>query len=239
VRAGLNRLVVAAVLLVALPCVALAGWVRPRSAAGVARWWVLLAARLTGLRFEQRGRLESRPSVPLMLAANHSSPADIAALLAVVPGLSFVAGADLFKIPLLGAAMRALRTVPVDRRSRNGAHLNLPDGFQAQPRSLAVFPEGGIAPSGTRLPFRRGAFALAIQTGAEVVPVALHGAGRVLPPRARLRVRPGAVVVEFLPALRTDGLDLEDRRRLAERAEQAVLGALGPEDGGQHAGSCS
>jgi 1-acyl-sn-glycerol-3-phosphate acyltransferase len=228
---------VAVVLLGALPCVAVTGRVRPRRAGRAARWWVLVAARLSGVRFERRGHLESRPGVAQVLVANHSSPADIAALLAVAPDLWFAAGADLFKIPLLGAAMRALRTVPVDRRSRNGSHLRLPDDLRSSPWRLAVFPEGEIAPSGQRLRFRRGAFALAIDSGADIVPVAIHHSARVLPPRGRLGVRPGVVVVEFLQALRTDGLTLADRYLLCERAQRSVLAALGEDDGGL-AGKC-
>jgi 1-acyl-sn-glycerol-3-phosphate acyltransferase len=236
-RFRLNRLIVAVVLVVALPCVAVIGRFGPRRSGSAARRWVLVAGRLTGVRFESRGRLDTRPGVPRVLVANHSSPADIAALLAVAPDLRFAAGADLFKFPLLGSAMRALGTVPVDRRSRNGSHLEVPDGDLSAGWTLAVFPEGAIPHSGRRLRFKRGAFALAIETGADVVPVAIHHSARVLPPRARLGVRPGKVVVEFLPVLFTDGLTLADRHGLCESAERSVLGALEADDGGKAAGS--
>jgi hypothetical protein len=68
------------VLLVALPCVAVTGRVRPRRAGRAARWWVLVAARLSGVRFERRGHLECRPGVAQVLVANHSSPSHITAI---------------------------------------------------------------------------------------------------------------------------------------------------------------
>ncbi len=231
-RVWLNRLLVALGLGIALPHIAFTGPVRPQKARRCARRWVLIAGRLTGVRFEKRGHLESRPEVPRVLVSNHSSPLDIAALLAVVPDLRFVAGADLFKLPLLGSAMRAMGTVPVDRRSRNGSHLELPVRDVSPEWTLAVFPEGAIAPAGRRLPFKRGAFALAIERSADVVPVAIHHSAHLLAPKGRLGVRPGKVVVEFLPSLSTDGLTLADRYRLCERAEQSLLGALGSDDGG-------
>lgn len=231
-RVWLNRLLVALMLVVALPHIAFTGRVRPWRAGRSARRWVLVAGRLTGVRFEQRGHLESRPGVPQVLVSNHSSPLDIAALLAVVPDLRFVAGADLFKFPLLGPAMRAMGTVPVDRRSRNGSHLEVPGSDISPEWTLAVFPEGAIAPAGRRLPFKRGAFALAIERAADVVPAAIHHSARLLPPKGRLGVRPGEVVVEFLPPLPTAGLTLAGRYRLCESAERSVLGVLGSDDGG-------
>jgi len=231
-RVWLNRLLVALLLVVALPHVAFTGRVRPRRVGRSARRWVLVAGRLTGVRFEKRGHLESRPGVPRVLVSNHSSPLDIAALLAVVPDLRFVAGADLFKFPLLGAAMRAMGTVPVDRRGRSGSHLEMPGGDVSAEWTLAVFPEGAIAPAGRRLPFKRGAFALAIEWAADVVPAAIHHSAHLLPPRGRLGVRPGNVVVEFLPSFPTEGLTLASRTDLCQLAEQSLLGALGSDDGG-------
>jgi 1-acyl-sn-glycerol-3-phosphate acyltransferase len=226
-RVWLNRLVVALVLVGALAHIAFVGRVCRRRAVRSARRWVLVAARLTGVRFESRGHLGARTGASQVLVANHSSPLDIAALLAVAPDLRFVAGADLFKFPLLGAAMRGLGTVPVDRRSRSASHLEVPGGDLSPEWTLVVFPEGAIPPAGRRLPFKRGAFALAIEKGADVVPVAIHHSARVLPPRGRLGVRPGKVVVEFLSPLSTRGLSHSDRHGLAERSERSVLEALG------------
>ena len=95
------------------------------------------------------------------------------------------------------------------------------DGFD-----LVIFPEGGIAPMGRLLPFKTGAFVLAIQTGTPVVPVALHHAQDVLPARGRLAVRPGTVVVELLEPVDTTGLTFDDRGALRDRVRSAVAAAL-------------
>lgn len=233
-RAHTRRVLLGAMLALALVQVSLARPLGADPARRLARWWVRVAGRVSGVRFEARGHLHcpARSNAPRVLVANHSSPLDIAALLAVCPSARFVAAADLFCVPVLGAAMRALQTVPVDRRSRNGTHLVLPDGGRLDQGALVVFPEGGIAIPGNRLPFHRGAFALAIQQQAEVIPVAIHHSAQRLPPRARLAVVPGTTVVEFLPPLRTEGLTLDSRQWLCEQAERSILRALGPEDGG-------
>jgi 1-acyl-sn-glycerol-3-phosphate acyltransferase len=231
-RTQLNRLITAVVLLLALPHVAVMRPLGPRRARGAARFWVRMAARLTGVHFETWGHLEARPGVAQVLVANHSSLLDAVAILAVQPKARFVAGADLFKIPLLGSALRALQTIPVDRRSANRSLLVIPESDRAGEWVLAVFPQGAIGSAGERMRFRRGAFAMAIQQHADIVPVAIHHSERILPPRARLAVKPGVVAVEFLSAMRTKDLILDDRHGLCDRAEQAVFSALRAEEAG-------
>jgi len=212
-RARLNRLVAGLALCVALPLVALVGRVRPVRGRNLALRAVRLVARLVGVTFE----------VP-----NHSSPVDIPALLTACPDIRFLAAADLFRVPLLASAMRALRTIPIDRRNSEVAHRQL-DAVIAGPdhtSDLAIFAEGGIAPAGQRLPFKTGAFAVAIQTGTPIVPVAVHGSARVLPPRSFLALRPGTVVVELLEPVTTVGLSLDDRAALRDRVESLVCTAL-------------
>ena len=221
-----NRLVAAVAVPVALAHIALTGKVRPASAGRIAAAWARLVGRLTGVTFQAVGRLGPASGTMRVIVANHSSPLDIAALLAVEPDVTFVAAAELFRVPLLAAAMRALRTVPVDRRSRTGVHLALPAGLAGPALALTVFPEGGIAPPGRRLPFRRSPFALAVEHGATLVPVAIHSSERVLPPRSALGVRPGTVTVEFLPPIATAGRSMADRGALCEMAEHRIAQAL-------------
>ena len=140
-------------------------------------------ATLCGVRFAVRGRSPlDRPGS--VVVPNHSSPMDIPALLWADPDVRFMAAADLFRIPLLAAAMRSVGTVPIDRKDHDRARDQLDRLVDARSRgfggSIAIFAEGGIAPAGTHLPFKSGAFSLAIRTATPVVPVAILG------------IRPGA-----------------------------------------------
>jgi len=227
-RARLNRLVAGLALCVALPLVALVGRVRPVRGRNLALRAVRLVARLVGVTFEVRLPSGGRPAPPNVYVPNHSSPVDIPALLTACPDIRFLAAADLFRVPLLASAMRALRTIPIDRRNSEVAHRQL-DAVIAGPdhtSDLAIFAEGGIAPAGQRLPFKTGAFAVAIQTGTPIVPVAVHGSARVLPPRSFLALRPGTVVVELIEPVTTVGLSLDDRAALRDRVESLVCTAL-------------
>jgi 1-acyl-sn-glycerol-3-phosphate acyltransferase len=229
-RIGVNTVIVAAGLLVALPLVALTERLRAGSGRRVAVGAIRSIARLCGVRIviEDPGSDDDGPAI---FVPNHSSPVDIAAVLLARPGVRFAAAKELFDIPVLRIAMRALDTVPVDRERPSVALRRLGDAVRDTPGlRLVVFPEGGMARPDVPLRFKTGPFSLAIDAGAVVVPVAIIGAAAVLPRGKRFAVRPGTVVVRVLPALRPDGEQASDRRALRDHAQAAVARAL--EDGG-------
>jgi len=235
VRAQANRLLVVFALLVFLPTIVVAERIHRGSGRRVAQWAVSVGAVLCGVHVVVHGSPIPDQSDGSVVVPNHSSPMDIPVLLLADPDIRFMAAEDLFCIPLLASAMRALDTVPIDRRDSANAHRQL-DMLVAHHRNapvhdLVVFPEGGIAPAGTRLPFKSGAFSLAIRTGSVIVPVAIAGTDHVLRPRGRLAVRPGVVTVEFLDPIETEGLTLDDRHVLQDHVQELVRDALHSEGG--------
>jgi 1-acyl-sn-glycerol-3-phosphate acyltransferase len=90
--------------------------------------------------------------------------------------------------------------VPIDRGNRSRAieGLSLAARRLQEGRSLVVFPEGTRSRDGALLPFKKGPFHLALTTGRPVVPVAISGTRRLLPPGS-LGVRSGSVLVRFAP----------------------------------------
>ena len=237
VRTQANRLLVVFALLVFLPTIVVAERIHRGSGRRVARWAVSVGAVLCGVRVVVHGNSISDHSDGSVVVPNHSSPMDIPVLLLADPDVRFMAAEDLFCIPLLASAMRALGTVPIDRRDSANAHRQLDllvaDRRNAPVHDLVVFPEGGIAPPGRRRPFKSGAFSLAIRTGSAIVPVVITGTDHVLRPRGRLAVRPGVVTVEFLDAIETQGLTLDDRHVLRDHVQELVTNAMTmPTEGG-------
>jgi len=171
--------------------------------------------------------LESIPrGQPLMYASNHSSMFDIWTLLATLPGsVRMVAKQELFKIPLLGGAMRAAGHIPIDRAARKKA-------FEAYDKaaktiregisSILVFPEGTRSRTGELLPFKNAPFGLAIAAQVPIVPVYVHHTFEILPKGAwRLRSRPIRLLVgEPIP---TAGLQPGDRERLRDEVRAAMV----------------
>ena len=201
-------------------------------------WIFSTSARLThwlvGVRVEVIGLDKLDPKQVYVFTPDHRSHVDITALMAALPAVRFAAKRELFNEPVLGAAMRALGMIPIDRddpalakRTLDEAALKLRKAV-----SVVIFPEGTRAPAGQMLPFKGGAFVFAIQEQVPVVPVALHNTAQVMPAHGYLTVLGGRVVVEVLHPIPTAGLKFEDRHRLKEEVRQALVQALRPEDGG-------
>jgi 1-acyl-sn-glycerol-3-phosphate acyltransferase len=226
-RPHLNRVLVAMTLIVALPAMALSDLVRR----GAGRRLGLRVARFLawacGVRMEVVGATELDPTRSHVYVPNHRSHLDIVAMFLARPGVGFLAAQEVTRIPLLGSAMRAMDTVPIDRQDHRHAREQLA-ALTARPGPLeiVVFAEGGIVPAEPPCQFKTGAVLLALDAGADLVPVAIHGAAEVAPPDRRLLVRPGIVRVELLPAIPTEGLARADRKRLRDEVEAGVRAAL-------------
>src|SRR5207249_3066242 len=123
---------------------------------------------------------------PALLAANHQSFFDPAAVGAAAPRpLDYMAKAELFRVPLLGGLIRRLNAHPVDRSGSDSTAMRLALRLLEEGRALVVFPEGTRGEEGRLRPAHAGTGMLAALSGAPVVPVFVSGTGRVLPRGAR------------------------------------------------------
>ncbi|HZR82841.1 MAG TPA: lysophospholipid acyltransferase family protein [Candidatus Binatia bacterium] len=193
-----------------------------------------LTNRLVGIRVEVLGLDKLHPGQAYVFTPDHRSHADITALMEALPTARYAAKRELFDEPVLGAAMRALGMIPIDRENPELAKRTLDEAAANLGRrvSVVIFPEGTRAPPGTMLPWKSGAFVFAIQEQVPVVPVAIHNAALVMPAHGYLTIPGGRVVVEILDPIPTADLTLEDRHQLKEHVRQALIEALRPEDGG-------
>jgi 1-acyl-sn-glycerol-3-phosphate acyltransferase len=191
---------------------------------------ILWICRAAGLRTRVEG-LENIPARTCLFAANHTSNADAPAIVGAIPRrIAILAKKSLFAIPIVGTAFRLAQFVPVNRANPGQAAASIEVAAQTMKQgvSFLIYPEGTRSPDGRLLPFRRGAFVLAIKAGVPVVPVACSGAHRVVPKNS-YRIRPGEVVVRFCPAIEAAEYSLDRRNELAARVHAAIAAALPPD----------
>ena len=185
--------------------------------------WIGLA------RWRVAGREHLVADRAYLVVANHQSWIDIPCLFVAVPGaLHFLAKQELARVPFLGWYIEAMGMVFVDRRDNRRAKKSVDRAREllAGGARLASFPEGTRAAPDLLGAFRSGGFGAAIDAQVEVLPVAIRGAGRVLPRRG-FAVRPGTIDIAFGAPISTVGLAHGDRAALARRAERAVANLLG------------
>lgn len=167
-------------------------------------------------------------SKPHVFVANHQSIIDVCALVRALPvPIRFVIKQELAKVPFIGWYARAMGMVFIERGHAREAAMRL-HGVVSIVRageSLCTFPEGTRSRSGAVRPFKGGAFHVALQAGAAVVPIAIEGSGAVLP-ASGFRVRPGAITLRIGEPIPTAGLHAGDRHALAQRAHDAVATML-------------
>jgi 1-acyl-sn-glycerol-3-phosphate acyltransferase len=183
----------------------------------------------TGARVTYHGLEHLEGLGPCIYVSNHQSNVDIWALIRILPlSTRFVAKESLFHVPILGWAMAAAGFVPIDRGNHNKAIQSLGRAARAirGGRSLVLFPEGTRSRSGELAPFKKGPFHLALQVGVPVVPVAVKGSGRVLPPHS-IRVTPGPVEVRILAPVDIRPFLPNDQRALRLEVRARIAAALG------------
>ena len=162
---------------------------------------------------------------PVMYVSNHSSMFDIWALSATLPSVRYVAKKELFRIPLLGPAMRAAGHIPIDREARKKAFEAYDEAARMIRNGVSspvVFPEGTRSRTGELLPFKNAPFGLAIAAQVPIVPVYVHHTFEILPKGAwRLRPRPIRLVVG--EPIETRGFGPHERERLRDQVRAAMV----------------
>jgi fatty-acyl-CoA synthase len=161
-----------------------------RRVIGAASRLLLLAG---GCRPRVEGLDPAELPAPAVMVANHASFLDVLLLLAVLPPtVRFGAKARLTRYPILGTILRRADYVLVQRGQREAA-----DALGAtidRGESLFVFPEGTFVRAAGVMPFRLGAFQIAVEKAVPLVPIALRGTRTVWPDET-WRLRPGPLAV--------------------------------------------
>jgi 1-acyl-sn-glycerol-3-phosphate acyltransferase len=180
------------------------------------------------------GQAELRPHTPgneaFVVMANHQSFYDIPVVILAVPGrMTFVAKAELFRVPVFGRAMETAGIVKVDRKDRAQSVASLHSAVEQlkNGRHIYIAPEGTRSASGQLGSFKSGGFRMALEAGARILPVAIDGTRHVLPPQ-KLVVQTGhRVVVTIRPPIDPKEYGIERRKELMEAVRRSIAEPLG------------
>ncbi len=150
-------------------------------------------------RLEVSGRENIPPTGGVLLIANHTSFADppIAGPTCPRP-VNFMAKSELFRIPILAGFIRRTHAFPVNRGGADQHALRHAVRLLKKGEVLLIFPEGARSPDGRLQPFEAGAAFIALASDAQVVPMAIDGADRLLP-RGKPILLPAKLRVRFGP----------------------------------------
>jgi len=196
---------------------------------GYGYWMMRVGRAILGIHLEVAGLERLDRATPYVFMSNHLSFLDAPLLVTVIDRpVRFVAKRFVFRIPVLGPGMGFAGYVPLDkqgsgegrRRIARAAELVRTRGY-----SFLVYPEGTRSPEGRLLPFRRGGFFLALDSGAPIVPVSISGTYELMP-RGSKRIRKGRVRIVFHEPVAVTGHAAESLPALMERVRTAIASAV-------------
>lgn len=175
--------------------------------------------------FRTAGVMPENPRNPYVMVSNHESFVDILLISHLPWEMKWLSKKEIFKIPIAGWLMRMARDIKLERGSSSSASAAMQQCRERldQKVSVMIFPEGTRSASGELLPFKDGAFRLAIEAGVPILPLAVHGTRTALR-KNDWRYGRSVAEVRVLEPVSTDGLTLDDVAELRDRV-RAIIAA--------------
>ncbi|MBC7385576.1 MAG: 1-acyl-sn-glycerol-3-phosphate acyltransferase [Cryobacterium sp.] len=219
-------LIISSTLMTAL---ALFRWKNPENNHTFGKVYGPLALRIMGIepRAEGQEYLQNRPAV---FVANHQSGMDLAAFSSIFPlGAAVIGKKEIRYIPGFGLMFEAFGNVLINRQNRSNALGELRETVALMKKknmSVFIFPEGTRNPLGEGLlPFKKGAFYMAIQAQSPIVPMICSKMEPLVSFRHRY-ARSGVLVLKVLPPISTVGLTQADVELLLKKTRDVMMAEL-------------
>ncbi len=177
-------------------------------------------------RFRTSGQMPPDPRRPYVVVSNHESFVDILLISHLPWEMKWLSKAELFRLPVLGWLMHLAGDIPVKRGFGNSAVEAMARGREVLARkvSVMVFPEGTRSATPELLPFKDGAFRLAIDAGVPILPMAVHGTATALR-KHDWRFGRSKAAVRVLQPVETTGLTPADIPALKARVRAMIVTA--------------
>ncbi|WP_119343780.1 lysophospholipid acyltransferase family protein [Facilibium subflavum] len=157
-----------------------------------------------------KGR-ENVPNKPCVYVCKHQSSWETVVFHALLYNACFVLKQELLRIPFFGQGLKAVGSIPIDRKQSFKSFKKILQMGKARlglGLSIIIFPEGTRVPKGHYPKFHRTAMMLAKSTGAAIVPVA-HNSGVCWPNRAGL-IKPGRITLCFGEVIASDDFSVDE-----------------------------
>jgi 1-acyl-sn-glycerol-3-phosphate acyltransferase len=200
-------------------------WVYPWALFG-ARTWL----RLSGVKMDVKGLELLDPKQPYVFIANHWSYLDAAPLFAYTGRrMGLVGKKELLKAPILGYGMGFVNVIAIDRSNRERAveSIRIATERLRSGISYGVCAEGTRARPGEMLPFKKGAFHMAVKAGVPIIPIALKNSDQLMG-KGTGEAWPGTIEMVMFQPVETNWVDTEeDLQRLVDQVQGIIMKEIG------------
>jgi 1-acyl-sn-glycerol-3-phosphate acyltransferase len=193
--------------------------------------WARLIGWLTPIAVTVEDKQNANRKRSYVVVSNHQSLYDIVVIYGWLElDLKWVMKQELRKVPGIGIGCEKAGHIFIDRRNPRLANEAITEALDrlGEGIGILIFPEGTRSRDGKLIPFKKGAFRLAIEQRLPVLPVTLLGTRDILPANT-LKAFPGRARMVIHPAIETEGLDLAQTGELMNATKNAISSAL-PEE---------
>ena len=190
--------------------------------------WARMLGRLTPMLVTVNGAENADPGRSYVVVCNHQSQYDILLVYGWLKlNLKWVMKKELRKIPGLGLGCEKAGHIFVDRSNPRAARAAVMEALERLGNGVGIlfFAEGTRSLDGRLLPFKKGAFKLALEQQLPILPVTVHGTMDIMQARS-LRIFPGRGVMTIHPAIETDEMQADDLNKLMEQTRVSIASAL-------------
>lgn len=163
-----------------------------------------------------------------VIVINHTSMTDIMALYFVPLQFRWVSKREVFRIPFFGQFLVLHGDIAIERGNGSEAmHKVILKGREWLGRgvSVSIFPEGTRSRDGEIHRFKAGAFALAREAGAEILPVVMCGTNTMVRSNRMFNWR-NTIKVKILPPVTAEHVARTDQKVLADEVRESMVAAL-------------
>ena len=196
------------------------------------RFFIRLGLRLVGVRVEVSGLERLVPNQTYIFAPNHQSMIEVPLLVTYLGrNPAYLAKKEVFKYPIFGFGISLMGVVPVDRSNSVAAieSARLATEKLRAGKDYVVYPEGTRSPDGRMLPFKKGAFVMAIEAGVPIVPVSISGSSTIMP-KGEVKIFPSTIQLTIHEPISTAGYSRANISELVSRTEAQVRSGLSDEE---------
>lgn len=182
------------------------------------------AARVSPVwRFRVLKPLSSYRPGNTVVVCNHQSQADPFLISHLPWEMKWLSKRTVFFVPVIGWSIGLAGDIPVERGDRESAKKAMAKCAQYLQRGMPVmiFPEGTRSRDGSLLPFKDGAFRLAIENGSDILPLGAVGTNKAFP-KGTWKVGRSEAYVAMGEPISTQGMTLDDLPELKETTRRAM-----------------
>ncbi|CAN9504402.1 unnamed protein product [Ophioblennius macclurei] len=182
-----------------------------------------------GLRFEVSGWQHLQTEGPYVIISNHQSSLDVLGLMEILPDrCTMIAKKELIYAGTVGLICWLGGIVFINRKKTSDAKSVMADAAKTMLDDqirLWVFPEGTRNQKGDLLPFKKGAFHLAVQAQVPIIPVVFSSYSNFYL-RDKKQFKSGTIRLKILPKIETKGMTTDDVASVCDKSFDVMRSAF-------------